>query len=216
MRAMDLVSATEWSEPPPGPRARKGTIDVWRGAVGQDRAREMLLDVLGRYTEREPSELLIEQGTGGKPRLAGAHGGAPGAGDVRFNLSHSEDVTLVAVSKGREVGIDVEAIGRGRGGQIDEVAIARRMLEPEQAERLERMDGMERRIEFLRAWTRYEARVKCLGIGIGGARARAQGAELWTAEVEAGAGAIAAVAVQGSERCELRCWEWSAASRASR
>lgn len=215
MRAMDLVSATEWSEPPPRPRAREDTIDVWRGELGQDRARAMLLDVLGRYTGREPDELRIEQGAGGKPRLVGLREGAPGAGEVRFNLSHSEDVTLVAVCKGREVGIDVESVGRGRAGRIDEVAIARRILGEAAAGRLEAVQESERRVEFLRAWTEYEAMVKCLGIGIGGARTRAQGTELWTAELEVGAGAIAAVAVQGTAGCEVRRWKWSAPAEPS-
>jgi 4'-phosphopantetheinyl transferase len=210
------VRATEWSEPPRHPRARAGTVDVWRGELEQNRSRAMLLDVLSRYGGGDPDELSLGRGAGGKPHLTGPHGSAPHEGDVRFNMSHSEEMTLVAVSKGREVGIDVEAIGRGRGG-IDEVAIARRVLGEAAARRLEAMEGRERRVEFLRAWTRYEARVKCLGIGIGGAaRKESEGEELWGVDLNVGEGAVAAVAVRGREGCEVRCWDWSAAPQASR
>lgn len=207
------------SEPTREPSARKDTIDVWRAELGQNRARAMLLDILSRYTGRDPNELTLAQGAAGKPCLQ-----APNSGDVRFNMTHSESLTLVAVSAGREVGIDVETIGGRRGGRIDEVAIARRMLGDEQARRLEALAGQERRVEFLRAWTRWEARIKCLGIGIGGAaqeaRRQAQGQEqekehasekeaLWIVDLDVGEGAIAALAVQGEDGCEVRCWEWS-------
>lgn len=208
----------QWSEPPPHPRARAGAIDVWRGAVGQRGARAMLLDVLGRCTGREPHELRLELAPGGKPRLAGPHGGGDThAGGVRFNLSHSHELTLVAVSAGVEVGIDVESIDRDRLGRLDEVAIARRMLGRAQAERLAALAGVQRRIEFLRAWTMHEARVKCLGIGIGGAAAERsededdgedEGEELWTTELDVGPDAIAALAARGGAEWAVRCWLW--------
>lgn len=233
MRAMDFVSATGWSEPPRHPRARQGTIDVWRGELGQSGSRAMLLDVLSRYTGSGPDELRLGRSPGGKPHLTvphwgDPHGGGPRGGgpqgegahasDLRFNMSHSEKLTLVAVSAGTEVGIDVETIGRDRAGRIDEVAIARRILGLEQARRLQEMEGAERRIEFLRAWTAHEARVKCLGIGLGGAAAQGregenESAQLWTRELDVGEGAIAALAAQGGAGCEVRCWEWSPRAR---
>ncbi len=96
----------------------------------------------------------------------------------------------------------------GRRRRLDEVAIAKRLLGGERAAMLEGMEGEERRMELLRAWTRHEARVKCLGIGLGGAPAAGENAELWTEELDMGAGAVAAVAVQGGERCEVRRWRW--------
>ncbi len=116
----------------------------------------------------------------------GAHGkpalrGTAGqAHELRFNLSHSGELMLVGVTTGREVGVDIELMRAGRTA------------------------------ELLRAWTVREAVVKCLGVGLGGAPATDENAELWTAQLDVGAGAVAAVAVAGRERCEVRRWRWPA------
>lgn len=68
-------------------------------------ARWALRRVLGRYLAEEPAEIELRLGSRGKPLLA-----APGP-PLRFNLSHSGELALIAVSGEREVGVDVEAIG---------------------------------------------------------------------------------------------------------
>lgn len=68
-------------------------------------ARWALRDVLGRYLEREPAEIELRFGNRGKPMLA--------AQDLplRFNLSHSGELVLIAISGEHEVGIDVQTVG---------------------------------------------------------------------------------------------------------
>jgi 4'-phosphopantetheinyl transferase len=173
----------------------------------------MLLAILSLYTGESPQRLRVRESASGKPRLeakSAAEPEAKDAGGLKFNMTHSNGLTLVAVSAGREVGIDVEVASEDRLGRLNEVAIARRVLSEEQARRLEGMEGEERRMELLRAWTKHEARVKCLGIGLSGAPAAGENAELWTAELDAGAGAVAAVAVLGECGCEVRRWRWPA------
>jgi 4'-phosphopantetheinyl transferase len=68
-------------------------------------SRWALREVLGRYLDREPAEIALRLGDRGKPMLADPN--AP----LRFNLSHSGELALVAVATGREVGVDVQAIG---------------------------------------------------------------------------------------------------------
>jgi 4'-phosphopantetheinyl transferase len=68
-------------------------------------ARWALRGVLGRYLEGEPAEIELRFGSRGKPMLA-----APDA-SLRFNLSHSGELALIAVAGGHEVGIDIQLIG---------------------------------------------------------------------------------------------------------
>ncbi len=68
-------------------------------------SRWALREVLARYTGQEPAEIELRCGGRGKPMLADPD--AP----LRFNLSHSGELALIAVAGGREVGVDVQAIG---------------------------------------------------------------------------------------------------------
>jgi len=68
-------------------------------------ARWALRGVLGRYLEREPARIELRCSERGKPALATAEE------PLRFNLSHSGDVALIAVAHDREVGIDVQRTG---------------------------------------------------------------------------------------------------------
>lgn len=112
-------------------------------------------------------------------------------GWLRFNLSHSGDVTLVAVARDSEVGVDVERIRP----VIEMRAIARRWLG---------RDDIADEQEFFRVWTRHEAMVKALGVGLSGT------AEAFTgtvAEIDAGAGYAAAVAVLAAD-CRVLVRHW--------
>ncbi len=61
--------------------------------------------VLSHYLDLDPAELVFSAGEWGKPRLSGS---AAESG-WEFNLSHSKGVTLIGVSRGTEIGVDVEA-----------------------------------------------------------------------------------------------------------
>jgi phosphopantetheinyl transferase len=96
---------------------------------------------------------------------------------LRFSLSHSGGLALIAVTAGREVGVDIEC--------------AR-----------ERYTA-----EFLRAWVAHEAVVKCRGVGLATPPAGPHPDDPWTAELDVGPPAAAAVAVADGP-CELRCYRW--------
>jgi phosphopantetheinyl transferase len=129
------------------------------------RSRGVLRELLGRYLDADPRTLRLEVGPHGKPAL---EGGAGVGSNLRFNLSHSGELMLVAVTAGREVGVDVE---RAR----------------------ERYTA-----EFLRAWTLHEATVKCLGTGLATEPVAGDGASdgLWRTELDVGSRAFAALAVE--------------------
>ncbi len=180
--------------------------ELWR------RSRGLLRALLGRYLQRDPGSLRFAIGEHGKPALVadtdespaalGASADALRAPQLSFNMSHSGQLALYAFNRAAAVGVDVEVARR----PIDEVAIALRTLGETEAQRLQALDPPARRREFLGAWARHEAELKCLGVGIGGG-ADAARHRLWVVELEMGPDVAAAVAAERPAR-ELRCWEW--------
>jgi len=148
------------------------------------RSRWALRRVLAGYLAAEPAAIELESGEHGKPRLARA-------GGLEFNLSHSEGLALVAVAE-RPVGIDVELIRPERNLR----AIAERVLPAKDVDVLNTAPESERPAVFYAAWARHEARLKCLGAGLGGAPTAAPVA---VEELEVSPCYAAAVAVAGSE-----------------
>ncbi|HEU4707451.1 MAG TPA: 4'-phosphopantetheinyl transferase superfamily protein [Solirubrobacterales bacterium] len=124
-------------------------------------ARWALRRALARYRDEAAAEIELDLDERGKPRLQGGEG-------LEFNLSHSNGLALVAVAEGREVGLDVELIDAGR----DLIALAERALEPDDAAAVRAASGSERPAVFYAAWTRHEARLKCLGTGLADANSR--------------------------------------------
>ena len=174
---------------PPSPAAE---VHVWRiaGDVESDRALRL---VLASYLGEAPEAIALARGEHGKPRLA------TGPERLAFNLSHSDDLTLVAVSRGREVGVDVELEKPGR----DLVALAERALAPEDAEAVRTAEEGERTRVFYALWTRHEARLKCLGVGLG--KAVWPSPALAVEAIPADPGYAAAVAVTG-DPVPVRFW----------
>jgi 4'-phosphopantetheinyl transferase len=176
-------------------------------------SRAVLRALLALYLDTEPAALRFAIGAHGKPALAGqppqgstAERGPMPASALRtqFNLSHSGHLALYAFAAGPSVGIDLELERR----TVDEVAIAARTFGVAEAERLRELNPDSRRREFLRAWVRYEARLKCLGVGIGGSAAAASANSVpWIAELQMGPRGAGAVAVERAPR-EVRLWEW--------
>jgi 4'-phosphopantetheinyl transferase len=216
-----------WAPGPVSPQLADGAVHVWRAdlaVVAEDlgkllcseeqaraervvdersgelwrRSRGLLRELLGRYLQRDPSSLRFSIGEHGKPALA-----EDSPPTVSFNMSHSGRLALYAISNAGSVGVDVEIARR----PTDEVAIAARVLGASEAARLRALDPKTRRREFLRAWTRYEAELKCLGTGIGDTDGGIERARPWVADLELGQGATGAVASTRAAR-DLRCWGW--------
>jgi 4'-phosphopantetheinyl transferase len=128
-----------------------------RWAASRAVLRELLGDAMGVH----PAALELESGPHGKPRVKCFQEEAP-----CFNLSHSGPLAVYAIAWDREVGVDVEVLDERRARARNELAIARRLLGVEVAQRLQKLDGAARAREFLAAWVAHEARVKCLGHGL--------------------------------------------------
>jgi 4'-phosphopantetheinyl transferase len=197
--------------------ARAARFASARDAERWRRSHGLLRTLVGGYLQLEPASLRLSAGEHGKPALAEDTGragvGAPcepaeartASRRLSFNMSHSAHLALYAFSRAGAVGVDVE-LARPR---IDEVAIAARMLGAYEAQRLRALDPVRRKREFLRAWTRHEATLKCVGIGIGGADSAPAEHTPWIVELEMGRGAAGALAAEQAP-LELRCWDWRA------
>lgn len=213
-RADLTASADElWATLDDEERARAARLLRERDRTLWIRARGVLRALLGRYLDEDPRTLRVVSDERGKPGLLddAPDGSAPeldprsaACSRVSFNLSHSGDVALYAFAAGVSVGVDVEVARRA----IDEVAIAARTFGATEAERLRELDPETRRREFLRAWVRYEATLKCLGVGIGGTAAASGNSLPWIAELDMGPRGAGAVAVERAPR-EVRLWEWT-------
>jgi len=149
-------------------------------------ARWALRGVLGRYLEREPAAIELTLGERGKPALAGP------AAALRFNLSHSGELALIAVAREREVGADVEKIKPRR----NLLGLARRALSAADAAGIEALPAAAQLAAFHAAWTRREAVAKCSGAGLGGPPSEEK---IAVVAVDPGPGYAAAVAVAGGE-----------------
>lgn len=116
-----------------------------------------LRDLLGRYLGTRPGLVRFEYNAFGKPELCPEFGRR-----LRFNLSHSANLALIAIAADAEVGVDVEHI-RPSPEYAD---IARRFFSPAEVDRLNRVPGHLHAEAFLACWTRKEAYVKARGKGL--------------------------------------------------
>ena len=112
--------------------------------------------LLGAYLGIAPDKLRIEHGERGKPALADAA--------LQFNLAHTGNALLLALSRGIAVGVDLEARDR-RTRAVPE--LAQRWFLPREAQALAAQPEAAQQEAFLRLWTCKEAALKCTGTGIG-------------------------------------------------
>lgn len=224
-----------WDTPPLSPSMETGTVHVWRMSLDQPFeklqhfrrmlepdelnrasrfhfekhrhhfivARGFLRSVVAPYLEMQPESLRFSYGPYGKPVLASEHA-------LRFNLSHSHEVALLAVALDAELGVDVEHIRADFASE----EIAQRFFSRAEVEVFNSLPNEERVAAFFRCWTRKEAYIKAIGKGLSQAldafdvtlapgvqaallRADEDNVERWwMSEVEVGEGYAGALAVE--------------------
>ena len=110
--------------------------------------RVFLREILSQYAGADPAAIEFVRGEFGKPRVNYA--------ELRFSASYSSGLALIAVSRTREIGVDVERIDPA----FDREAVARHFFcGGEVGAALASAE------EFFRLWTRKEAFLKALGVG---------------------------------------------------
>lgn len=134
----------------------------FRNEAGRTRflsARRALRSLLAAYLSTDPGELALSADRKGKPHVASV---SAGEAPIRFNVAHSGAWIILAFGTHREVGIDLEEAGH----LPDLEALARRTLSPEEMEDFSGLPPELQHPLFFQAWTRKEAFLKALGMGL--------------------------------------------------
>jgi 4'-phosphopantetheinyl transferase len=121
-------------------------------------ARAMLRIVLGDYLGLDPQRLFFRYGAWGKPSL----GGECDKDSVRFNLSHSGSVAFLGITRGAEIGVDLEFIRE----DFATMEIAQDFFSPGELAALRALPVEMRVRGFFNCWTRKEAFIKARGDGL--------------------------------------------------
>lgn len=177
--------------------------------------------ILGRYLQVGPERLNFDYNDYGKPFLASEFGQS----GLNFNLSHSDGLVLYAVTRNREVGIDLERIRTDFAYE----GIAKRFFSRAEVAALRTIPAKLKPIAFFKCWTRKEAYLKAQGKGLSlpldsfdvafapneparllATRSEPEEALRWTlTELVIDRGYIGALAVKGCN-CIYKYWQWKA------
>ena len=123
-------------------------------------ARWMCRTILSNYEpDVLPTEWEFQPNIHGKPEIIG-----PGTVQkpLHFNISHTEGVVVMAISKSGRVGVDVERFDR----KMDLLGLSKRYFAEIEAEALEKCPETMQNELFYRIWTLKEAYVKAIGKGL--------------------------------------------------
>lgn len=123
-------------------------------------SRFLLRLVLGEYLGLDPSKVPMIVDEHGKPsvdEMASPRG-------LQFNLTHSRSMALLALAIGQSIGIDVEDIGAVEN--TDVTTLAEGICTKHEREAIAKLEQEGRTRVFLRCWTRKEALLKAVGVGL--------------------------------------------------
>jgi 4'-phosphopantetheinyl transferase len=120
-------------------------------------AHGMLRDLLGRYLQTQPGRISYGYKAFGKPELSPEFGGR-----LRFNLSHSAGLALIAIAADSNVGVDLEYIQ----AQSDYEEIARCFFSAAEVHQLIAFPDHLSAKAFTSCWTKKEAYLKACGDGL--------------------------------------------------
>ncbi|HUP58260.1 MAG TPA: 4'-phosphopantetheinyl transferase superfamily protein [Bdellovibrionota bacterium] len=131
----------------PLPALGQAEVHVWEWQGDRATCRARMQELLRGYLGSEPPSFTI--GPEGKPSVPG----------IEFNLTHTADEALFAVSRETAVGIDLERTARDSRLEL----ISERFFQP--AEIAWMKGAKDPAALFFRLWTAKEALIKAMGTG---------------------------------------------------
>ncbi|WP_420643161.1 4'-phosphopantetheinyl transferase family protein [Candidatus Leptofilum sp.] len=184
-------------------------------------ARGLLRQLLGNYLQLPAHLIAFAYGEHGKPELAAEQA----TSGVRFNISHAQGVALLAFSRNREVGVDIEQVRPLDDGE----QIAERFFSENEVAVFTAVPPEQKPQAFFNCWTRKEAFIKVIGEGLScpldsfdvtlkpgepadllQVKGSREAAARWRLEnLEPANGYAGAVIAEGRE-WQLRTWQWPA------
>lgn len=121
-------------------------------------SRALLRTIIGQYLDQPPASLIFARNAYGKPRIGSFQLPLP----LVFNLSHTNDMTVLAVTQGGEIGVDLEYISR----KVDILKLADRYFSVQEASDLRQLGVDKFNERFIELWTLKEAYIKACGMGL--------------------------------------------------
>jgi 4'-phosphopantetheinyl transferase len=158
--------------------------------------RGLLRHVLAQYLDIQAQEIQFTYGHAGKPYLVA------NPLNIHFNISHSGDVALVAVTAAREIGVDVERICTMP--EMDDIVV--RFFSDDAKREFQSAPLAERVQVFFKCWTEHEAMTKCTGDGIADEKPLAPHG-MTVLPLFPAVGYVGALAVSGAA-ARVRTWRW--------
>tara|TARA_B110000046_G_scaffold8957_1_gene9091 strand:+ start:496 stop:1272 length:777 start_codon:yes stop_codon:yes gene_type:complete len=182
-------------------------------------ARGVLRKMLAFYLDKKPIEVSFDYNCYGKPTLTNDRVHE----NLRFNMSHSGGIALIAFSRGRKIGVDIERVNN----EFDYDQIVQTFFSKNEIGSIKKTENDKRHMAFFRFWTRKEAFLKGIGEGLSYPMKEVDvflqscedwsliqtfnknsGQEFWYGkDLFPHSGYAAAIAVQGNN-CELTCREY--------
>jgi 4'-phosphopantetheinyl transferase len=120
--------------------------------------RALVRTMLSRYAAVQPTDWRFIENVHGRPEILDRPSGAP---DLRFNISHTNGLIACAVTIGREVGVDVEHVGRHLNYDVPG-----RFFAPDEVTDLRKLPVEDQQKVFFDYWTLKEAYIKARGFGL--------------------------------------------------
>lgn len=125
--------------------------------------RAMVRKVLSRYVPIEPERWAFSTNDYGRPRIAEEIASSqPHARNLVFNISHTRGLIALAITRGRDLGVDVENTA-ARRLSLD---VARAYFSPSEVEDLFRAPPDLQQDRFFEYWTFKESYIKARGMGL--------------------------------------------------
>lgn len=118
--------------------------------------RGILRNILGNYLEIAPEKIQFCYSDRGKPALL------PNNNNLYFNLSHSENMAVYAMTRKLQIGVDIEYIRP----ITDAEEIAKRFFSESEYKLIQSLPENQKQLAFFNCWTRKEAYIKAIGQGL--------------------------------------------------
>ena len=118
----------------------------------------LLRKILGNYLEINPIDIIFENNQYGKPAILSSQNPR----NLQFNISHSKHHLFFGFCLDYAIGVDIEETDR----KLNVNDLAKQVLSEQELDIFMRLPEEDKIIGFFNAWTRKEAFVKAIGMGL--------------------------------------------------